>query len=153
MLSQASLKAVKEWNSDFNRTVISNPDFKRAKAFGNSERFLLSPVSLEISGNTVRKIGLYPYETDKGRGATVNRTGELMPAIYQWLSLKKYGLNWKTDKERRSLAFAITRKIGREGTYRRKNPTDIFGSSLKKTLPALEKKLAAIAVNEILYAI
>lgn len=144
---------LKKWNNELNEAIISNSDFQKAKAFGKAERFLLSPKSFVIEKDKVTKWGLYPYEMDKGRGATKNKTGGLYDAIYEWLSLKKYGISWENDKERKGIAFAITRKISLFGTYRRKNPTDIYGAAIKKTLPLLEKEIVKVEINYILYAI
>lgn len=144
------------WNKELNQAIINNSDFQKAKAFGKSERFLLSPASLELNEKRMTKFGLYAYEMDKGRGRTKNPSGGLWQGIYDWLSLKKYGIQWKNDKERRGIAFAITKKIGKEGTYKRNNPaaqTDIYGKALQQTFPLLEKDLVNIQVKDILYAI
>lgn len=144
---------LKKWNNELNKNIISNSDFQKAKAFGKSERFLLSPKSLVIEKNKITKWGLYSYEMDKGRGATKKKSGGLYDAIYDWLSLKKYGLYWENDKQRKGIAFALTRKISLFGTYRLGNPTNIYGHAIKRTLPLLEKEILKIEIKNILYAI
>ncbi len=54
--------------------------------------------------------------------------------IYEWLALKKYGLNWTTELQRRRIANAIIIKIKRQGTftYRRKKPTGVLSEAINK---------------------
>lgn len=53
-------------------------------------------------------------------------------AIYLWLGYQKYGLTWTNEASRRSLAWAIVKKIKREGTYtyRIKKPTRVLQDAI-----------------------
>ena len=69
-------------------------------------------VHMESSlGQIVDPAGSFEYQ-ERGRGpGRVN-----YKAIYDWLQWKKYGMNWNSERERKSLAFLIARKIAKFGT-------------------------------------
>lgn len=56
----------------------------------------------------------YFYQQEYGR-----KSGSMPPikSIYDWLKYQKYGLTFKTDNERKSLAFAIAKNIAKKGTW------------------------------------
>ena len=71
----------------------------------------------------------YFYQQQNGRKA-----GSMPPIspIYEWLGLKKYGLDWKTDQERKSLAFAIAINMKKKGTAIHQNKSK--GLELEKII-------------------
>jgi len=84
---------------------------------------------------------------DVGRkGATLRQD------IYEWLALKKYGLDWQKDSERRSLAFLIARKIERQGSWKFRKPnerTKIFETAIEKTMPTLLESLMSYQASKV----
>jgi hypothetical protein len=74
------------------------------------------------------------------RGGRVPRN---FPAIlYQW-SLDK-GISFDTDRERRSFAFLLARKIQNEGTqlFRDGGRADVYSNEIPKTINTIARKLA-----------
>lgn len=79
---------------------------------------------------------------DKGRSPNRSNSGGLRQAIYEWLSFKKYGFNWKSERERTSLSFAISRSIAKKGSYKFRNTgkrTTIIADAIKESMPILSK--------------
>ena len=73
--------------------------------------------------------------------------GKMPPveAIYDWLQYQKYGITYSDDKERRSIAFAIAKKISTEGTYRfRRAPLDIIQDAYDNRSELLSSVSAAV---------
>lgn len=70
--------------------------------------------------------GYFEFQ-DFGRGA-----GKPSPVqkIYDWLQYKKYGLTYENDKQRLSLAFAISRNHAKQGSRFFKKNTFILQQSL-----------------------
>jgi len=102
LLESALLKTAEEI-----RTIQSSTGLK---ASGRSAKELT--VNMESSlGQVVDHTGSFEYQ-ERGRGPGKVK----VRAIYDWLEWKKYGMNWESDRQRRSLAYAIARKIARLGT-------------------------------------
>jgi hypothetical protein len=96
--------------------VISLQAKKGLKASGESAEGLRVEMD-NTGGKLVDGSGYFEYQ-EAGRGATKSAgTEPLSKKIYAWLAYKKYGLRYDNDKERKSLAFVIARKIHRKGTY------------------------------------
>lgn len=116
--------------------IFKQKAYKQARAFGTFEAFVKSDASAEITDDRFVQYGT-PYTTalDVGRkGAT------LRSDIYDWLALKKYGLDWQKDSERKSLAFLIARKIEKEGSWKMRKPdqrTQIIETAIKNATPTL----------------
>ena len=124
--------------------ILTDPDFVKMRASGRSAAFIASPKSSVFGKDRYTKLALNAFEQDKGRGKTRRKTGGLYQAIYDWLKYQKYGLTWRTEKERRGLAFVITRKISQEGSakFRGRVPkTKIFATAVNRELPQLRKDL------------
>jgi len=134
------------------KAIIANPDYKKAKAFGNFEDFIKSAQSYNVSNTKFTQFGTnYTIEIDKGRGKNKINSGGLLGAIYEWLELKKYGINYSDDKERESIAYAITKTIAKKGSFKHRNKskrTQIIDSSIRKTLPGLLADLTKVQVEE-----
>lgn len=89
---------------------------KGLKASGESAEALRVDMTA-TGGKLVDGSGYFEYQ-ERGRGVTKSAgTEPLSKRIYAWLAYKKYGLNYDNDKQRKSLAFAIARKIHKKGTY------------------------------------
>lgn len=74
------------------------------------------------------------------RGGGVPRS---FPAIlYQW-SLDK-GISFDTDRERRSFAYLLAKKIQKEGTqlFRDGGRADVYSNEIPKTIDNIARKLA-----------
>jgi len=84
---------------------------KGIRASGDSAEGLRVEVT-STGGKLVDGSGYFEYQ-ERGRGAGKPPPSKL---IYEWLAYNKYGLRYENDKERRSLAYVIARKIGRKGT-------------------------------------
>ena len=135
-----------EFRDRFIKGILNNPDYKEAKASGNFEEFIKSVSSYIVSENKFVQFGTqYTTAIDKGRPPNKTNNGGLKESIYNWLQYRKYGLDWQTESQRKSLAFVITRKIAREGTYKFRNKsaqTNVVQGSVKDELPLLLKDLA-----------
>jgi len=132
--------------------ILTDPDFVKMRASGRSAAFIASAKSSVFAPNRYTKLALNAFEQDKGRGPTKRKTGGLYQAIYDWLKYQKYGLTWRTERERRGLAFVITRKISREGSAKfrgRVSKTQIFAKAVNKELPKLRKDIALAYSAEI----
>jgi len=128
--------------------IFKQDAYKKTKAFGKFEAFVQSDASAEISDDRFIQYGT-PYTTalDVGRkGAT------LRSDIYEWLALRKYGLDWQKDSQRKSLAFLIARKIEREGSWKNRKPdqrTKIFETAIDKATPTLYDALLSYQKAEV----
>ena len=142
-----------EFRDRFIKSILNNPDYKEAKASGNFEEFIRSVSSYIVSENKFTQFGTeYTVAIDKGRPPNSTNSGGLKESIYNWLQYRKYGLDWQTESQRRGLAFVITRKIAREGTYKFRNKsaqTNIVAGSVNKELPLLLTELAANQADEL----
>lgn len=69
-------------------------------------------------GQIIDPLDVFKYQDTPGRAKTTGGgDGSLKRIIYDWLLYKKYGFNWTTDKQRKTMAYFITRKIHAKGTY------------------------------------
>ena len=117
--------------------------YKQAKASGNFERYVRSDASASITANRyIQKGTEYTKEIDAGRSR-----GKIPPVqnIYDWLGLKKYGINYANDQQRTSIAWAIAKTMAKDGSYKRRTPsarTKITETAIKNSLPTLREALA-----------
>lgn len=107
--------------------IIAGQESKGLKASGESAKGLKKQMSSVAGDNIVRgeivdTSHSFEYQ-ERGRGPSIQGSpfgvisGGLWGKIYTWLRYKKYGLNWKDKKARVGLAFAITKKIQKKGTF------------------------------------
>ena len=139
------------FRESFLKDVLSDPDFRRMKASGRLEAFLKSSDSYTASDERfIQYATHYARQAERGRGPTRNPTGGLWAAIYEWLELKKYGITYADDKERKGIAWAITTTIRRQGSYNYRRGIDakIFERALEKNLPVLLKNLGGSYSDE-----
>ena len=171
-------EAFLKFRANLIEAILSNPDYKDAKAFGEFEAFIKSAKSYKITDNSfvqfgtnygisnkfgqvdfdeqkkilkiAKESGINLLDTAIDYGNKIN-SGGLWGAIYEWLELKKYGINYQTDQEKKGIAFAISKTIAKKGSYKHRNKskrTKIIESAIKKTLPSLLADLTKIQVEE-----
>ena len=133
------------------KAILADPDYKTVKAFGRFEDFIKSSESYRLSEDRFIQFGTpYTPSLDSGRGKNKTNSGGLREAIYEWLELKKYGIDYKDDKERVGISYAIAKTIAKKGSYKHRNVskrTKIIQKAIDKTLPDLLKDLAQIDIE------
>jgi len=92
--------------------IIKSQESKKLRASGKSASELQVNIN-ETFGQIVDPKGSF-YEQEFGRKAG---TYPPFKAIYDWLAYRKYGFNWKDEKERRSMTFAIMHKNKMKGSF------------------------------------
>lgn len=133
-------------NDRINRTIISDPDFQKAKASGNAERSLLKSANVTITPTLYRKKAVaYLGAIDDGRSPNRSNSGGLFQGLYNWLEYEKYGFKWKpNERKRKALAFALMKSIAKKGSskYRGKiAKTSIIADALQKEVPLSIKQI------------
>lgn len=132
---------LEQFNKDLTEEIIKDPDFQKMKASGRSEAFLKNDDSFRIIDETqFIKYALNAFSQDKGRGPNKINSGGLIQGIYNWLLYRKKIFQYKNNKERLRLAFAIAIKIAKRGSskFRLDRPqTSVFEDALNKQLPFL----------------
>ena len=118
----------------------SNADWQASKASGSADAYIKSAQSSVITDDMFIQYGL-PYTPfiDAGRPS-----GKQPPVqgIFDWLEYKKYGIDYKDDKERWGIAWAIAKSQEKDGSFKfRGNQTDVFGQVIDEALPSLYKAL------------
>jgi hypothetical protein len=126
-------------NDIFLQEIQSDPNFRALQASGKSLAFLKSNASVKIAGAKFTKYGLYPKAQDKG----IKHFIPIAP-LMEWVALKKYGINFKNEKEQKSIAWAIAKNAKKRGTFKYRNPTEIYSTAAKAAIQKLK--------NEITYA-
>lgn len=115
---------LKEFIAERLADIIQTQKSLGLKASGESAASLEVEAKEIVGGEIVRAelidgSGSF-YFQEKGRGPYTGGpkiVGGLWGRIYTWLRYKKYGLNWTDKKARIALAWAITKKIQKYGTY------------------------------------
>lgn len=137
--------ALEQFQKDATNAMIQSAAYKRARAFGVFEAFIKSPASFVLTDNRLTQYGPpYSWSIDKGIAPTGRIDRKQVADIYDWLALKKYGLDWKTTKERSRIALRIAGKIAGIGSYKFRNKTEqtnIIGDAVMQSVPALESNL------------
>lgn len=118
--------ALMSYNERVNQDIVTNPDFIETIASGRARDSVLDENNVSIkesSGKTIfqKKAVSYLTATDTGRQANINNSGGLYDGIFEWLKYKKYGIDYDSEEERKSIAYAITTKIAKEGSYKYRN--------------------------------
>jgi len=121
-------------------SIIASQQTKGLKAHGSSAAALRTEM-FTTGGALVDGTGTFEVQ-EFGRSP-----GRMPPfaASYQWLELKKYGLTFKNETERRALAWRIMIKIKRKGSYTfiRKKPTGVLSENI--TQERLDPLIEALA--------
>lgn len=121
------------------KQIIEAQGSKGLKASGNSAKMLHANLVGSIA-QLVDGSGYFEFQ-EYGRKA-----GGAPPfqKLYEWLAFKKYGIEYKDDKQRRSIAWALQKKIRDKGTYTsiRNQPTGVITDALNRA--ALNELLGQI---------
>lgn len=144
----SNIEAFKAFRLAFIKEVKAQDDYQKAKAFGAFERFIEDERNAKYSENQYIQLGPhYSTALDVGRKGKADIKG-----IYEWLALKKYGLNYATTKQRYWLAVAIARKQEKDGSFKFRNAsarTKIIQTAVEKATPTLLKALGVSALTGI----
>jgi hypothetical protein len=109
---------IKSFLESIREDLARSQDEKGLKASGKSMANTYVFMKSSKVGQIIDGLDVFKYQETPGRGPTKNTgDGKLVDIIYEWLQYKKYGLAWNTEKQRKSLAWAITNKIHKKGTY------------------------------------
>lgn len=110
MLTEVEI--ISQWINDSRLRLIDSQLRKGLKASGKSAESLQTTVAPNF-GQLIDKAG-YFYFQEFGRKA-----GKAPPvkALYDWLQYNKYGITYKDDKERMSIAYGMQQNIRLKGTY------------------------------------
>jgi len=105
------MKTIEELLISIEKDLISEQKKRGIFASGKSAKSLRHEID-EKSGSIYGEG--YFYQQENGRSG-----GKMPPfqSIYDWLQYKKYNFDWQNDRERRSMAFAIMKKIANRGTF------------------------------------
>lgn len=127
MITKEEERLLADFMEKRRQAVIAMQKSKRLRASGLSASLLTTERSGDIF-LLVDKSGTFEFQ-EYGR-----RPGGYPPfkKIYEWLQYKKYGLSYTNDKQRRSLAWAISKKIQQRGTFtfRRGQNTGVISQPL-----------------------
>lgn len=126
--------------------IIRLQQEKGLKATGRSAASL----SLEFSENRYQLIDKLGYFEQQETGTPP--PGASFEEIYEWLSLRKYGINWTSDQHRRRIAERIVLNHQKSGSYtwRRKQITGVLSESMNDNdISILLDRLAEHKVVEV----
>lgn len=123
---------IREFLDTLRKEIIAAQKNKGLTASGKSAE-LLAVEATDGYGELIDGSGSFVYQ-EYGRGAGKQPPFLPVGVIYEWLKYSKYGLTYQDDKERKSLAFAISRKIAKQGTFthRQKKQTGVLTDILTK---------------------
>jgi len=140
-------QALLQYNSRLTNEILANPDFRSATASGNFANFVNTAQSIELKSTPERveftKYGT-SYTTALDKGTPPGQAQGLAKDIYEWLAYKKYGLDWRNEKQRKNLADYLAYKIQRFGSYKHRETgaqTAIIAEALEKSEPTLMEGL------------
>lgn len=139
------LEALKQYDKELKAEIKKGFAKKNINASGKASNSLRS----EITPDNYKLFGAgYIDFAEIGRGKNKNETGGLWQGIYDWLQYKKYGIDYRDDKQRRSITFAIMKTIAKKGTYKHRNPskrTNVIPGAVEKTNSILLNSIAKFA--------
>lgn len=132
-------------NEIFMRILQADAQFQKLQATGKSLSFLKSSQSVKISENRMIKLGVsYTPEQDKG----FKYAAPIEP-LTQWVLLGKYGIQAKNLKHARQIAFAIARNQKRRGSYKWRNPTNIYSTAVDAAISEFKTKLTNAYISKL----
>ena len=82
---------------------------------------------------------------------TRKQDGKTYQRIYEWLGLKKYGISYSTDAQRKTIAFFIYRKMVSFGSFKRRNPDKRTEIALKAVKAGKEEAQKAVTAETLQY--
>ena len=121
-------------------------------ASGRSERSLV----VEETGDTVTLYGRRYFQSlERGTPPLGDRI-QILPfahILHRWAMDK--GISFSDDRERWSFAFALAKKIKREGSalYRDGGRSDVYSNEIPKTLESINQSLAATLAMRVMEGI
>jgi hypothetical protein len=136
-----NIEVFEKFDKRLKEEIRKGYDSSGVKASGRAGRELNEDIG--DKKYTLSGVG-YWGAVDKGRSPNRANSGGLRQSIYDWLQYKKYGFNWRTEQERKSLSFAIAKSIAKKGSFKFRNPdkrTTIILDAIKNSLPILSKLL------------
>ena len=103
---------------------------KGIKASGKSAEML----AIREDGKTFQLIDVAGYFEQQERGKKKGVTP--VQVIYEWLGLKKYGIQYETNKERERIAYAIVANHKKYGSfiYRSKRVTGVLSEAINNEM-------------------
>lgn len=107
ILKQQGESVIKDLRKSFETNKVN--------ASGNLSRSLMQEIEInQVFTRLTVSAASYVFTTEEGRGPTKGRgDGELYRRILQWIEDKKLNI---PDKQKRGVAFAITKTIHEKGT-------------------------------------
>ena len=148
-------QALKNYSEAINNNIFADPDFNRktkgnegANASGNFAGFIMKNPDRQTIESTPERIKLTKYGTDYttsiDKGTPPGSRPGLERDLYEWLVYEKYGLQWETERQRKSLAKGLAYRIQTFGSFKHRNPserTNIIQNALDKAYPVLMQGL------------
>lgn len=138
---------IKEFFEQRKQAIIRLQQEKGIKATGKSA----AKLTVVATDNRYQLIDKAGYFEQQETGTPPPGTSKFQD-IYEWLSLKKYGINWKSEEDRRRIAERIVDNHQRLGSYlwRRKRLSGVLSEALNdQGLDILLTKLADRKVTEV----
>jgi hypothetical protein len=146
-ITQKDKQLAEEFVEQRKQLILQLQQSKGLKASGVSATLLHTAQPKDGLTQLIDGSGYFEFQ-DFGRSF-----GKFPPfkAIYEWLAFKKYGLQWSTEKQRRSLAWAIMISIAKKGTHTFRNkPTGVLTEAInEQSLKDLISKMVSIKGPEI----
>ena len=112
------MKSLQDYGNDAVLRIRELLEVLNINAFGN----LSNSITFEVLENDnfdelIIKADSYFTNALLGRGANTSNSGGLLEGIQAWVKLGKYGI----DPSDKGIAYAITKKIAKEGSYKFRN--------------------------------
>ena len=139
---------------EMNKSVINiNTNIRRERAYasGRASNSLSTTVTQTATGakGVIASNVSYFNALETGRGPFKGGTEQgLAERLYEWAGQK--GINFSTDRERLSFAYALARKINKVGTqlYRNGGRTTIFSNEKEDLIRRITEKIAPLFNGE-----
>jgi len=130
MISDSDRVLLEELTDDLADNIIALQISKGLKASGESADKLRREVKESIA-QIIDATGSFEFQ-EFGRAE-----GKPPPfkRIFDWLAFQKYGIKYESEKQRTGIAWAITKKIAKKGTF-----THITGKNTGVLVEALNRQ-------------
>lgn len=152
-MANENIQVFETFNEDINKNILQSSEFAVVEASGNTRRSLLDSSNITVNSTRfVKRVVGYYKSIDKGRAPNRTNSGGLVDGVYEWLGFRKYGFEWRDNKQRLGMAIAISKNIAKKGSSKFRGDTaktDIFQSAINKAIPNLLKNLITTRVVSI----
>ncbi len=130
MISESDKILLGELTERLTNNIIALQISKGLKASGESAALIRQKLEDNIA-QIIDGTGSFEFQ-EFGRAE-----GKAPPfrKIYEWLAFQKYGIKFSNDKQRTGIAWAITKKIAKKGTF-----THISGKNTGVLVDALNQQ-------------